>query len=77
MQGKLIGRLSEISLPQPVDDCLQVLGRLLCGGPGHGPVMGSYWQPSDLLGRSGADSDKVACWRSCCGRPTMFVPDCC
>ena len=56
----MIGRLSEISLPQPVDDCLAVLGHMLCTSRQHGAVMGSYWQPSNLLGGSSDASDKVS-----------------
>ena len=55
----MIGRLAEISLPQPVDDCLKVLGQMLCSNKRHGAVMGSYWQPSNLLGGSSDASDKV------------------
>lgn len=55
----MIGRLAEISLPQPVDDCLKVLGTMLCSGGRHGAVMGSFWQPSNLLGTSADESDKV------------------
>lgn len=55
-----MGRLAEISLPQPVDDCLQVLGKMLCGGRGCAPVQCCYWQPTNML-FGGADSgtDKV------------------
>jgi hypothetical protein len=56
----MIGRLAEISLAQPVDDCLKLLGRFLSKGKGHGPVMGSFWQPSNLLGSTAAGSDKVS-----------------
>lgn len=59
LQGKMIGRLSEISLPQPVDDCLKVLGQMLCTSSKLGAVMGSYWQPANLLGGSSDASDKV------------------
>lgn len=45
-------------MPQPVDDCLQVLGNLLCGAPA--PVVSTYWQPSDRLGSTAAGSDKVS-----------------
>ena len=57
-QGKLVGRMFEYSVPQPVDDCLHVLGRFLCGKPGHGPVLSSFSQPLDMLGTKGADGDK-------------------
>ena len=55
----MIGRLAEISLAQPVDDCLKLLGRFLCGGKGQAPVVGSFWQPANLLGGAAAGSDKV------------------
>ena len=29
-QGKLVGRLNDMCLPQPIDDCLRVLGDTLC-----------------------------------------------
>ena len=58
-QGKLIGRLSEVSIAQPVDDCLKILGQMLCGGFGKAAVMGSFWQPADQLGSNAAGSDKV------------------
>ena len=59
LQGKMIGRLAEISLPQPVDDCLQVMGRLLCKSKHSAPVMGSFWQPANMLGNAADASDKV------------------
>lgn len=55
----MIGRLAEISLPQPVDDCLAVMGQMLCTSERHGAVMGSYWQPTNLLGNSSDGTDKV------------------
>jgi len=55
----MIGRLSEISMAQPVDDCLKLLAGFLCQGPGRGAVVGSYWQPANLLGSAAAGSDKV------------------
>ena len=56
----MIGRLAEISLPQPVDDCLAVMGQMLCSSKRHGAVMGCYWQPTKLLGDSSDASDKVS-----------------
>ena len=55
MQGGLLGA----SLPQPVEDCLNVVGRMLCGGPGHGAVMSSTWQPMDVLKKSTSGGTKV------------------
>ena len=50
--------LLENTMPQPIDDCLKLLGRLLCGGQGHGAVMSSHWVPPDLLGSSDAVGGK-------------------
>lgn len=50
------------SLPQPIDDCLQVLSTLMLEGNKVTPVMASSWQPMDILGKSsGNDSKKVGC----------------
>ena len=50
--------LLENSMPQPIDDCLKLLGRLLCGGEGYGAVMSSHWVPPDLLGSHDAAGGK-------------------
>jgi hypothetical protein len=46
----MAGGLLETSMPQPIDGCLMLLGRLLCGGQGYAAVMSSHWVPPDLLG---------------------------
>ncbi len=43
-QGKLLGRKFEINPPQPIDECLAVLGRFLCGGAGVGAMMVRAWR---------------------------------
>ena len=32
-------QLFDLQPPQPIDECLAVLGRFLCGGPGIGSMM--------------------------------------
>lgn len=50
--------LLEATLPQPIDDCLKILGRMLCGGKGYGAVMSSHWVPPDLLGSASETEGK-------------------
>jgi hypothetical protein len=38
-QGKLVGRLNDISVPQPIDDCLHVLGDAMCHQAGIPPTI--------------------------------------
>ena len=38
-QGKLVGRLNDMCVPQPVDDCLRVLGDTLCRHADIPPVV--------------------------------------
>ena len=51
-QGKLVGRVFEWLLPQPVDDCLRVLSSCLLGGKSVTPLMCST---SETIGSNSAD----------------------
>ena len=59
-QGKLVGRVFEWLLPQPVDDCLRVLSSCLLGGKSVTPLMCST---SETIGSNSADDgeDTVSC----------------
>ena len=52
LQGKLVGRVFEWLLPQPVDDCLRVLSSCLLGGKNVTPLMCST---TETIGSSNAD----------------------
>lgn len=52
LQGKLVGRVFEWLLPQPVDDCLRVLSSCLLGGKNVTPLMCST---TETIGNSNAD----------------------
>ena len=41
----MLGGLLNDHLPQPVDDCLATLGRLLSGGTMYPPVISPRWVP--------------------------------
>ena len=43
-QGKLQGRLLEFAMPQPVDECLALMGDAMCAtqGPRKTAVLGVY-----------------------------------
>ena len=47
VQGKLVGRVFEWLLPQPVDDCLRVLSSCLLGGKNVTPLMCSTTETID------------------------------
>lgn len=51
-QGKLVGRVFEWLLPQPVDDCLRVLASCLLGGKEVAPLMCST---TETIGSNSAD----------------------
>ncbi|EIE22203.1 ketoacyl-synt-domain-containing protein [Coccomyxa subellipsoidea C-169] len=51
LKGRLVGRVFEWLLPQPVDDCLRVLGSCLLGGSQVAPIMCST---AETLGCSSA-----------------------
>ncbi|CAK0786732.1 hypothetical protein CVIRNUC_009946 [Coccomyxa viridis] len=52
LKGKLVGRVFEWLLPQPVDDCLRVLSSCLLGGKSVTPLMCST---SETIGSNSAD----------------------
>lgn len=52
VQGKLVGRVFEWLLPQPVDDCLRVLSSCLLGGKNVTPLMCST---TETIGSNNAD----------------------
>ncbi len=52
LQGKLVGRVFEWLLPQPVDDCLRVLSSCLLGGKNVTPLMCST---TETIGSNSAD----------------------
>ena len=56
------------SIAQPIDDCIRVLARLMCGGPkdSYGPVMASSWQKLDILTKSDAAGSKVSNYPRIC-----------
>ena len=60
LQGKLVGRVFEWLLPQPVDDCLRVLASCLLGGPEVTPLMCST---TETIGSASGDGeeDTVRC----------------
>ena len=54
-QGKLVGRVFEWLLPQPVDDCLRVLASCLLGGKEVTPLMCST---TETVGSNSADGEE-------------------
>lgn len=46
VQGKLVGRLNDMCVPQPVDDCLRVLGDALCHHADIPPVISIHAAPN-------------------------------
>ena len=55
LQGKLVGRVFEWLLPQPVDDCLRVLASCLLGGPEVTPLMCST---TETVGSASGDGEE-------------------
>ena len=66
LQGKLVGRVFEWLLPQPVDDCLRVLSSCLLGGKNVTPLMCST---TETIGSSNADDGEDTVSLSCCSLP--------
>ena len=54
-QGKLVGRVFEWLLPQPVDDCLRVLASCLLGGAHVTPLMCST---TETVGNASGDGEE-------------------
>ena len=54
-QGKLVGRVFEWLLPQPVDDCLRVLASCLLGGKHVTPLMCST---TETIGNASGDGEE-------------------
>lgn len=59
-QALMADGLLGASKPQPIDDCLKTLGRMMTGGPKVAAVMGSTWQPNDLLSKGSSKGSKVS-----------------
>ncbi|EIE23140.1 hypothetical protein COCSUDRAFT_47508 [Coccomyxa subellipsoidea C-169] len=55
LKGKLVGRVFEWLLPQPVDDCLRVLASCLLGGKEVTPLMCST---TETVGSNSADGEE-------------------
>ena len=46
VQGKLVGRLNDMCVPQPIDDCLRVLDDALCHHADIPPVISIHAAPN-------------------------------
>ena len=46
VQGKLVGRLNDMCVPQPIDDCLRVLGDTLCHHADIPPAISIHAAPN-------------------------------
>ncbi len=68
-----MGRLAQYFVPQPVEDCLEVLGGALLAGNAAGPVLASASE--SLQGWDAGGDDGVRClfWllRSCTSLPDL------
>lgn len=66
-QGKLVGRVFEWLLPQPVDDCLRVLASCMLGGAEVTPLMCST---TETIGNASGDGEEDTV------RARMHAPAC-